>query len=215
MIYHQMIQIIGTPDQHLELVSAYFIPTQRGTDYMSRLAENGIDIRVLTNSYMANDVPIVHAFYQQYRPQLLASGIRLYEFKRYIQREERTWYEIITGNVIPAKGRSASSLHAKFFDIDGKVFIGSFNFDPRSAYLNSEIGVLLNSPTLAKSVHQTMDANLSKYAYRLVLDAQNNINWRVVNSKGEERVFVKEPKMKWYEKAAMKIISWLPIEGFM
>lgn len=63
--------------------------------------------------------------------------------------------------------------------IDQKqVFIGSFNFDPRSAYLNTEIGVLLNSPNLARAVHETMDKNLSKYAYKLVLDANQNINWK-------------------------------------
>ena len=59
------------------------------------------------------------------------------------------------------KGLSRSSLHAKMMALDEKqVFIGSFNFDPRSAYLNSEIGVILNSPQLANAVHKTMDENL-------------------------------------------------------
>lgn len=51
-------------------------------------------------------------------------------------------------NIIPAKGKNASSLHAKFFDIDGMVFIGSFNFDPRSANLNTEVGLVVESEQL-------------------------------------------------------------------
>ena len=70
--------------------------------------------------------------------------------------------------------------------IDEKqVFIGSFNFDPRSAYLNTEIGVLLDSPNLARAVHQTMDQNLSKYAYKLVLNANNQINWQIKHHDGK------------------------------
>lgn len=93
---------------------------------------------------------------------------------------------------VSLKGLSRSSLHAKLMAIDQKqVFIGSFNFDPRSAYLNTEIGVLLNSPNLARAVHETMDKNLSKYAYKLVLDANQNINWKIRNAKGETKTFKK------------------------
>jgi Phosphatidylserine/phosphatidylglycerophosphate/cardiolipin synthases and related enzymes len=100
--------------------------------------------------------------------------------------------------------------------IDEKqVFIGSFNFDPRSAYLNTEIGVLLNSPRLAKAVHYTMDENLSKYAYKLVLNADQQINWKIKLSNGQTRIYPREPKIKWWQKAGVKFISWLPLEGFM
>ncbi|WP_374854380.1 phospholipase D family protein [Acinetobacter indicus] len=215
MIYHQMIQIMGTPNQHLELVSAYFIPTQRGTDYMSRLAENGIDIRVLTNSYMANDVPIVHAFYQQYRPQLLASGIRLYEFKRYIQREERTWYEIITGNVIPAKGRSASSLHAKFFDIDGKVFIGSFNFDPRSAFLNTEVGLVLESDELQDEISDSLNQYLPQIAYELRLDEKGHIIWLDYQKDGSVIQHKVDPETTSFQRFVMNLMTHVPVEWMM
>ncbi len=96
-----------------------------------------------------------------------------------------------------------------------QVFIGSFNFDPRSAYLNTEIGVLLYSPQLAKAVHQTMDENLSKFAYKLVLDANQNINWKIKLANEKTRIYKKEPRMKWWQRAGMKMIAWLPIEGFM
>ena len=95
-----------------------------------------------------------------------------------------------------------------------QVFIGSFNFDPRSAYLNTEIGVLLNSPPLARAVHTTMDENLSKYAYKLVLDANKKITWQRQTPQGPV-IYTKEPRMKWWQRAGIKMLSWLPIEGFM
>ena len=124
--------------------------------------------------------------------------------------------EIAEKAKVSLKGLSQSSLHAKLMAIDQKqVFIGSFNFDPRSAYLNTEIGVLLDSPNLARAVHQTMDQNLSKYAYKLVLDANNKINWKIKRQDGSIKTYLKEPKMKWWQKAGVKVSSWLPLEGFM
>ena len=70
-IYTHMLELMGEPKDHLELVSSYFIPTQEGADYLSKRAQQGVKIRILTNSFQANDVALVHAYYQQYRKQLL------------------------------------------------------------------------------------------------------------------------------------------------
>ena len=163
-------------------------------------------------------MPLVHAFYAKYRQELLENDVKLYEFLAAPDADNlnANTEELAQKAKVSLKGLSRSSLHAKLMAIDQKqVFIGSFNFDPRSAYLNTEIGVLLNSPNLARAVHETMDKNLSKYAYKLVLDANQNINWKIRNAKGETKTFKKEPGMKWYQKASIKFLSILPIEGFM
>ena len=85
-----MFDLMGKPEKHMELVSAYFVPTTAGADYLSNLAKNGTRVRVLTNSLLANDVAIVHAFYKKYRRGLLENGVKLYEFKPYIEREKYT-----------------------------------------------------------------------------------------------------------------------------
>ena len=74
--------------------------------------------------------------------------------------------------------------------------------------------MIINSPPLAIAVHKTMDANLKKYAYKLVLSPEQKITWQHQTPQGLE-ILTKEPKMKWWQKAGVKIISWLPIEGFM
>ena len=218
---HLNFQLLGhldKPEHSIDIVSAYFVPEKQGADRLKNLANQDIKVRVLTNSYQANDVPVVHAFYGKYRQDLLKNNVQLFEFLSAPETEHlnSNTEELASKAKISMKGLSRSSLHAKMMAIDEKqVFIGSFNFDPRSAYLNTEIGVLLHSPSLAKNVHQTMDDNLSKYAYRLALNANDKINWHLQRSNGKTRTYEKEPKMKWWERASMKVVSWLPLEGFM
>jgi len=206
---------MGKPEQHMELVSAYFVPTTAGTEYLSSLAKNGTRVRVLTNSLFANDVAIVHAFYKKYRHDLLKNGVKLYEFKPYIERENRTWYEVATGNVIPAKGRSSSRLHAKFFDIDGKVFIGSFNFDPRSAHLNTEVGLVVESDQLQNAISEKLDQYLPHIAYELKLDKQGQLIWLDRQRDGTIIEHHKEPETTKFQRFMMKTVSYLPIEWMM
>ncbi|OTG79464.1 phospholipase [Acinetobacter sp. ANC 5054] len=215
LIYNQMIHFMGEPKQHLELVSAYFVPTQRGTDYLTQLAKNQVKVRVLTNSLAANDVAVVHAFYQKYRTDLLKSGIKLYEFKPYIERKKRTWYEVMTGSVIPAKGKNASSLHAKFFDIDGMVFIGSFNFDPRSANLNTEVGLVVESEKLQNQISNSLDRYLPQVAYELKLDKNNQIIWLDHKVDGKTVELHADPNTTRFQRFAMHAVSYLPIEWLM
>lgn len=214
----QLIHQLQKPEQSVDIISAYFVPEKKGEKMLSDLAQTNVHVRVLTNSFKANDVFLVHAFYGKYRKDLLKNQVELYEFLAAPETENLNINtdEIAEKAKVSLKGLSRSSLHAKMMAIDQKqVFIGSFNFDPRSAYLNTEIGVLLNSPSLAQSIHTTMDENLSKYAYKLVLNANNKINWKIKQHDGNIKTYSTEPKMKWWQKAGIKVISWLPIEGFM
>ena len=215
LISFQMLKILGKPEQHMELVSAYFVPTQRGTEYLSQLSNNGIKVRVLTNSLVANDVAVVHSFYSKYRKPLLQNGVQLYEFKPNIERTKRTWYEIATGSVIPVKGKNRSSLHAKFFDVDGKVFIGSFNFDPRSAYLNTEVGLVVESDQLQNQITALLDQHLLQVAYQLKLDSNGNIVWYEHKQNGEIVKHYRDPESTKFQRFSTKFVSYFPIEWMM
>ena len=158
---------------------------------------------------------VVHAFYKKYRHDLLKNGVQLYEFKPYIERKKRTWYEVMTGNVIPAKGKSASSLHAKFFDIDGMVFIGSFNFDPRSASLNSEVGLVVESEQLQNDISQALNQYLPQIAYQLKLNERNEIIWLDHQQDGSVKEHKTDPDTTSFQRFAMKAVSYLPVEWMM
>jgi putative cardiolipin synthase len=169
---------MGKALTEMDLVSPYFVPTQEGTDALVAIAARGVQVRVLTNSLAATDVAPVYAGYLKYREALLRGGVRLFELKPH--GEDR------------AKGKagasSGASLHAKTFGVDrSRIFIGSFNLDPRSARLNTEVGVVLESPALATRLSDAFDRGIpSAYEVRLTADGQG-VEWIEQTAGGEVR----------------------------
>ncbi|WP_178119005.1 phospholipase D family protein [Pseudomonas akapageensis] len=131
--------------KELMLISAYFVPRDTGLEYLTSRADAGVAIFLLTNSLEATDVPAVHGGYMPYRKPLLEHGVKLYEMRR------QAGDPSAGSSSGPGSGAgSESSLHSKAIIFDKqKVFIGSFNFDPRSLLWNTEVGVLVDSPELA------------------------------------------------------------------
>ncbi len=217
-LYHQLGETLYAPVSSLDIISAYFIPEESGTEILTKLAKQGVKVRVLTNSYQANDVPLVHAFYRKYRPELLLNGVKLYEFLAvpdFDQLNENTM-EIAKKAKISLKSLSRSSLHTKMITVDEQqVFIGSFNLDPRSVHLNTEIGVVLNSPHLARTIHQSLNENVEKYAYQVLINADQHLKWTLTDKNNQLKTYDKEPKVKWWQQAFVTVVGWLPIEGFM
>ena len=215
LISHQIRNLMGDPTEEMDLIAAYFVPAKNGTQYISQLPAKGVNVRILTNSYVANDVALVHAFYQKYRVDLLKSGAKLYEFKPYIERTRRTWYEVVTGNVIPKKGKNKSSLHAKFISIDDKTFIGSFNLDPRSFNLNTEVGLVVRSDALQEQVSYLLDRTLLKVAYEVKLDKNGNLIWFDHQDNGKVVQFHTDPHTTGFQRFIMHSVLYLPIEWLM
>jgi len=137
-------QAMDGAESELLLISPYLVPTSRGVRYFSALTRRGVAVRALTNSLASTDQPLAEAGYARQRRALLAGGVQLYE----LQPSRGT------GEPPAAAGRSSGiSLHAKAIVIDRRfVFIGSMNLDPRSQLLNTEMGVLVESPALAEQV---------------------------------------------------------------
>ena len=79
-----------------------------------------------------------------------------------------------------SRGSSGASLHAKTFVVDGKrVFIGSLNFDPRSARLNTEMGMVIDHAEIAGDMRQELEKITPQYAYKVVMDKQRKrLRWQ-------------------------------------
>ena len=145
------------------MVSPYFVPGQQATEALCKLAQNGVRVRILTNSLASNDVAAVHAGYSKYRKPLLRCGVELYELNEEIKDEQRQ-----TFNWLP--GLSKSSLHAKTMVFDKKrMFVGSFNFDQRSLHINNEIGLLFEAPALAGPAAEKFDRGIERIAFKVEL----------------------------------------------
>ncbi|MGY1426373.1 phospholipase D family protein [Lysobacter sp. A289] len=200
-------EAIGTPMRELYLVSPYFVPGAEGVDYFAGLVGRGVEVTVFTNSLEATDVAAVHSGYAKRRKPLLEAGVTLWEMKR------KTVSSRLRDRGLP--GSSASSLHAKTFSLDGlHVFIGSFNFDPRSDRLNTEMGFVIDSPVLAGQIADLFSLQVPANAYRLRIGDDGELQWVEMHD-GHQVVHDEEPGTDFLDRAAVAVMSVLPIEWLL
>lgn len=209
LLPQRMLEVIGTPQQQFDIISAYFVPTRSGVAQLLALKRRGVKIAILTNSLAANDVTVVHAGYARWRKKLLRHGIALYELKPQDNPQTAPHDRGITGN-------SGSSLHAKTFTVDNrKVFIGSFNFDPRSAMLNTEMGLVIESEALAQQTHQRFIAGMRDRAWTLRLDKWGRVNWVEFANEQGEVVHKHEPQCTLLQRLLVRLVWRLPVEWLL
>jgi putative cardiolipin synthase len=201
-------QVIGQPEREMDIVSPYFVPREGGTKSLCGYVERGIRLRVFTNSLAATDVGSVHAGYSKSRKDLLRCGVILYELKPDAESAEAHR----TGS---AGGGASASLHAKTISVDrSRVFVGSFNLDPRSVSLNTEMGLVIDSPELAAKVSTRLDEALGRVAYHVVLTENGSLEWVEQTEKGEVR-FNHEPQTTFFKRLTVSIFKLLPIDWML
>lgn len=205
---------MGAPTRSLGLISAYFVPTRAGTQLFTGLADGGVDVAILTNALRATDVALVHAGYATCRRTLLEAGVQLWELKGGEADRVRLGLRP-SGSRPKATFRSrGSALHAKTFSIDRKrLFVGSFNFDPRSIRLNTELGFVIESPVLATRLQDLFETRLFEAAYRLTLQ-HGKLAWIEALPDGPI-VHTTEPGTRWYQRQLLALIGRLPIEPLL
>jgi putative cardiolipin synthase len=169
-----MFSLFERAQQELLITNAYIIPGEPAIDFLERLDERGVDIRILTNSLASHDVPAVNSHYEKWRDDLINAGVKLYEL-----RADPAIQSLV--DVPPVSGEF-TGLHTKAAVIDGRYsFIGSMNLDPRSANINTEMGAIIDSPALASDLRAMMLRDmLGENAWRVRLDEDGDLYW--VNS---------------------------------
>ncbi|MBK7249625.1 MAG: phospholipase D family protein [Gammaproteobacteria bacterium] len=222
LMWARLKRIIAQPRSELILASAYFVPGAQGVADLKAMAAAGVRITVLTNSLEATDVPAVHAGYAKRRVALLRGGIALYEFKRNADPRvagplHGAHWSLGSGGSREhgMTGSSGASLHTKAFAVDGeRVFVGSFNFDPRSTQLNTEMGLVIDSPTLAQSMIEGLNRRLPSATYRVRLGDRDKLQW-VETLDGRDLIHHKEPGRTFWRRIGVAIASLLPIEWLL
>ncbi len=209
LLFPELMRRMGRPERSLDIVSPYFVPADEGTAALVELARRGVRVRILTNSLAASDVSVVHAGYMKRRRDLLLAGVVLYELKP------------LAAGAPAEESRSgsggASGLHAKTYAVDGKrIFVGSFNFDPRSARLNTELGVVIESAALAGRLAATFDELVPRRAYEVRLAGEGDgLVWIERSASGEEKRHDREPQTSALKRLGVQILSVLPIESML
>jgi len=198
---------LSAPQRELQLISPYLVPTRAGEKALAELARSGVKVSILTNALESTDVPIVHAGYAKRRRRLLEAGVVLYELMRVARVRSRRDRRLT--------GSSGSSLHAKTFSIDSaRVFVGSFNLDPRSASLNTEMGLLIESPELAAQIAAAFAEEIPGRSYRVSLSKQGRLQWSEQREEGTA-VFTTEPGATWLKRLGVRLMALLPIDWLL
>jgi len=191
-------------EDELLVISPYFVLRKKGIEAFRTLRDRGIDVTVVTNSLAATNQILVHGGYAPVRRPLLGMGVKLYEL-----RADAT---VAGDHRVDAKAAKAT-LHTKVFIVDrSKVFIGSFNWDPRSAYINTEMGVIIDSPGMGEDFTNRVENALPVQTYEVFLNEQGSMRWRGMEN-GQEVVLTKEPQAGFWRRMGGRFMRLLPIRG--
>jgi cardiolipin synthase C len=213
LMHRSMAKAAATSRSEVVMVSPYLVPGPEGLALLKGLREQNVRVRILTNSMQSNDVQLAQAGYMRYRPDLVDSGVELFEVRPILGNPAGSGGKIQSGSA----GRFA--LHAKVFVFDRqRVFIGSMNFDQRSLHLNTELGLLIESPELARQVVARFDAIAQPAnSYQIVNRPDNasrarRLVWRTEESKTLVE-FEQEPAEDVWQRIRVNIYSLLPLDA--
>jgi putative cardiolipin synthase len=192
--------------EELLVESPYFVLPVRAQATVKALQERNVRVRVLTNSLASNDMLPAHSGYAKTRRRLLENGMELYELRPDTDAFRPGW------SILSERSRAA--LHAKAMAFDGEaVFIGSFNLDPRSAVINTEAGLYIESPELAKRLTAYMAAGVvPANSYRVFLDPKGDIVWETERN-GQRVRYRDEPETGFRRRFVADLWKLLPIDS--
>lgn len=193
-------QMVAQATEELIVISPYFVPEKVGVEFFGRLVSKGVRVLIISNSLASTNHSSVHAVYARYRKPLLKKGVELYELRPQLESSNTT---------------TKLTLHSKVATVDRKkMFVGSFNLDPRSLYLNTEMGMVVDSDELAGSMAASILESLPDIAYKLQLSEKGRLQWRLQAASGDELITT-EPQTTWWRRFKTKLMSFLPIESQM
>ncbi len=165
-------KLVGTAQREVLIANAYIIPDEAAIADLHSLTARGVKVGILTNSLASHDVPAVNSHYKQWRKRLLEAGVTLYEV-----RHDAATKALLADT--PPTVSEFMGFHVKAMVIDReRVFIGSMNLDPRSAAINSEMGVIVDSASLAQALAASVERDMQPAnAWHVTLAADGSVRW--------------------------------------
>jgi putative cardiolipin synthase len=200
-----MIAYFADPAEHEFILSTpYLIPVGDFLKVIKEEVAEGLRVRILTNSLSSTNHTLVNSHYNKYRLPILETGVELLEFRHQPSAGMRA-----LADVEPIEAPFVS-LHAKVLVSDRRrCFIGSLNFDPRALIINSENGLLIESPALAEKLTDILEEMMaSRNAWKLALKEDNSIVW-----KSGDTILTGQPSRGFFQSITDFLGRLLPIEG--
>jgi putative cardiolipin synthase len=220
------------------MVSPYLVPGEAGVQLFKQLRGRDLTIKIITNSFASTDAPLAQIGYMRYRNDLLRMGVELYEIKPtlvQLQHDQgrsqlggdflRLCNSLIQrsaslvqlgGSSLQFGGSSRGALHAKTFILDRQtVFVGSFNFDPRSMRLDTQNGIVIRSPQLATQAAWLFAQGIAPArTCRVTLLGDDDMVW-VTEEEGKEVRYYQEPMGRFWPRLSLRCLFWLTPESML
>jgi putative cardiolipin synthase len=151
-------RLLRSAQRSVVIQSPYLVASPQAIALLQQLRERGVSVRISTNSLASTDNLPAFSGYRNQRERLLAMGVRVHEYKPAPEIQQRLIQRLTaTPRAVPV-----FSLHAKTLVIDATtVYIGTFNFDPRSQNLNTEVGVVIRDEVLAREVQAAIETDMA------------------------------------------------------
>ncbi len=190
--------ILTNAQTEVQLITPYFVPGRAGIEGLTGLAARGVKVSLLTNALSATDMLLVYGAYRRYRGALLTAGAVIHEF-----------------SPMPKPGRKRDVMHSKVFVIDGRqAIVGSLNFDLRSAFTNTELGLLFEHPALVADIAQMIDTLSAPDQAYSVSRLHKALQWTVARP-GLPAVMNVEPEASAPQRAISWLVGLLPIQAYL
>lgn len=196
-----LIDLMEHAEKELVLVSAYLIPTPELESAVERAEKRGVQVRILTNSLRSNNHVAAHSAYRAHLNRLLKHGAEVHETRVFAEDRKRYMDHPV--------GDKHLGLHAKLMLIDQDLsFVGSANLDPRSLYLNTEMGLVIRSPAFNSHLRDLLAIDfLQRNAWYLILDDKGRANWIA-----GDIILKRQPAESFLQRLEDWLLGVLPIE---
>jgi putative cardiolipin synthase len=213
LMHRPVAKAVAAVQSELLMVTPYLIPGVEGMQLFSDLRKRNVSVRILTNSLESSTVLAAHSGYIRYRPPLLEEGVEIYEVRSLLGNASGS------GQTTNISRYGNYSLHAKLFVFDRqRLFIGSMNFDQRSMHLNTEIGLIIDSPELAQQTAKRFEAMVQPAnSYEVALlprdgERSPRLVWRTEED-GKAVEYDLEPARSNGQRLGLKLLSLLPLDA--
>lgn len=199
-VRQRLFELSAQAQREILIENGYFIPGDEGLARLEAQVSRGVEIKVLTNSLASNDTGLSHAGYQRYRKRLLKAGVSLYELRADAAFSDE--FELADGS------DTQVGLHSKAATLDREVaFVGSYNLDPRSAFINTEIGVMVHDRGFAERLAMEILTGMARQnSWLLRLARDESLRWQ------HDTEISREPKTGLRKRLLAGLLSVLPVE---
>jgi putative cardiolipin synthase len=184
-------QLVVSAQKSLVIQSPYLVLSDDAKELFADALKRGVRIRINTNSLASSDNLQASSGYKNQRDSLLKMGLEIFEYKPAPEIRSKLFQSAISGKIKPP----IFALHAKTMVVDSKTtYIGTYNLDPRSENLNTEVGVVIQNEALARRVESAIET-----------DMRPENSWNAATERPDENVsFMKRSKVRFWQMMPIK-----------